>query len=272
MGPPGVAVDVDGNGKPAVGDRDGDTVPDAEGYDTPHSADAPGVCGNGVDDDPGDLEGDTVPDPRPDGVADDGCQVTLTPLERCAEIIDDGILNADEDFLEDRLSIDITVGAHPGPGGGIPADRPIKAWFYELSWDNDVLDIVRHNGNFLILASGGGAPFAILSFFAPGPFSPFFAEGHDSGPRESGPGVVGRLTIEGNAAGIARLTMSDAGFLDTASQTFKIDKINHAKVAVSKDVNGDTVISGPKEMFRCCPPGFDNAARHSSRPCGSRRR
>jgi len=100
---------------------------DAEGYDAPDPRDSPGVCGNGLDDDAG-VDPDGIPLP-PDGVADDGCVVTLTPLERCAEIIDDGMLNADEDLLvvgQDRLSMDLTVGAQPGPGGGIPADRRLK--------------------------------------------------------------------------------------------------------------------------------------------------
>lgn len=120
VGPHGVAQGVTDNGWPAVGDRDGDAVADAEGYDTPDPGDAPGICGNGLDDDLGDSDGDTTPD-APDGVADDGCVVPLSPRETCIEIIDDGILNADEDSLvagQDRAVIDITVGAQPGPGGG----------------------------------------------------------------------------------------------------------------------------------------------------------
>jgi hypothetical protein len=73
VGPHGVAQGVTANGQPAVGDRDGDGVVDAEGYDTPDSGDSPGVCGNGLDDDLRRLRfGDTVAD-APDGVADDGC-------------------------------------------------------------------------------------------------------------------------------------------------------------------------------------------------------
>ena len=190
-----------------------------------------------------------------DGVADDGCQVTLTPLEQCAEIIDDGVLNADEDSLfasQDRLSIDITVGAQPGPGGGVPADRLISNWKIFFKWDADVIDVDRLNRNFLLLASGGRFPFGGDEHPMQALTSPLFATGFDHGPKESGPGVLARLTIEGNAAGTANLTLNP--FVDdAASVPIAIDWVLSARVAVSKDVDGDTKISGPREVFRCCP-------------------
>jgi hypothetical protein len=265
MGPPGVAVDVAGNGKPAVGDRDGNSVPDAEGARDLVNG-VVGTCGNNIDDDQGDWDGDTVIANTPvsfseiDNVADDGCQVTLTPLEQCAEIIDDDVLNADEDFLvagQDRLSIDITVGAQPGPGGGIPADRLLQNWKMFFRWDADVIDVDLFNRNFLLLASGGGSPFGgdggdVADL--PETTSPLFATGFDNGPKEAGPGILARLTIEGNAAGMANLVISPS--IDDAANIFiTIDTILSARVAVSKDVDGDTVISGPgREVFRCCAP------------------
>src|SRR3972149_8958182 len=98
VGSPGVTQGVTDNGLPAVVDRDGDGINDAEGYDTPDAGDRPGICGNGIDDDLADSDADTVPD-APDGSIDDGCTVALTVRETCLEIIDDGILNADEDSL-----------------------------------------------------------------------------------------------------------------------------------------------------------------------------
>jgi hypothetical protein len=61
------------------------------------------------------------------------------------------------------------------------------------------------------------------------------------------------LTIEGNAAGMANLVISPS--IDDAANIFiTTDTILSARVAVSKDVDGDTVISGPgREVFRCCP-------------------
>jgi len=303
MGPPGVAVDVEENGKPAAGDRNFDLIPDAEGFgakvcswsffgspgdgvdddgDTVADDGCPdsgvpssgtpeqGLCGNGIDDDPsvGPIPPGTM---TFDGAADDGCQVTLTPLEQCAEIIDDGILNADEDFLvggQDRLSIDITVGAQPGPGGGIPADRRLKTSFIILDWEADVIDIDSFNPNFLILASGGGL-LTVIAPPLPDLVPPFFAIADELGPMESGPGVIARLTIEGNGAGMANL-LYEGGFDDFASVSITMDRILQARVAVSKDVNGDTVISGPKEIFRCCPApavGHVLARSHRQQAC-----
>jgi hypothetical protein len=131
------------NGRPTTGDRDGDTVADANGYDTPDPGDTPGICGNGLDDDQGDTDGDTVPDGPLDGVADDGCQMPLTPVETCINIIDDGVKNADEDAVvagQDRAMIDVTVGLAVALSG-IPGSRPMSAWQYSLNWDVDVLDI-----------------------------------------------------------------------------------------------------------------------------------
>ena len=156
MGPTGVNQGILANGRPAVGDRNADGLMDAEGYDTPDPGDAPGVCGNGIDDDLSDSDADTVPD-LADNSIDDGCQVTLTAREPCINMIDDGVLNGDEDTLvtgQDRASIDLTVGQQPGPGGGVPVSRLMSSWQYTLNWDVDVMDIDIQSANFLILAAG----------------------------------------------------------------------------------------------------------------------
>ena len=71
LGPAGTNAGVTGNGLPAVGDRNGDGLVDAEGAPDPASGGVPGgICGNDIDDDP-DVSAVL------DGVADDGCQVTL---------------------------------------------------------------------------------------------------------------------------------------------------------------------------------------------------
>ena len=69
LGPSGTNVGVTANGTPAVGDRDGDGVVDAEGAPD-RGGNPPGFCGNGLDDDP-DVSAVL------DGVADDGSEVTL---------------------------------------------------------------------------------------------------------------------------------------------------------------------------------------------------
>src|SRR3989304_8672954 len=102
------------NGDPAVGDRDANGHPDAEGAADQING-IVGTCGNGIDDDGWDADADTVVDTF-DGVADDGCVQTLGPRDTCIEIWDDGMLNQDEDTA-DRAFIDITVGSAPRGGG-----------------------------------------------------------------------------------------------------------------------------------------------------------
>ena len=71
LGPSGTNVGVTANGTPAVGDRNGDGLVDAEGAPDPASGGVPGgICGNDIDDDP---DASAVLD----GVADDGSEVTL---------------------------------------------------------------------------------------------------------------------------------------------------------------------------------------------------
>jgi len=268
VGPPGVNVGVEGNGKPAVGDRDFNGVPDAEGYDTSWPGDAPGLCGNGMDDDQADPNGDTVPGPGGfDGIADDGCQVTLTPLETCAEIIDDGILNADEDALvsgQDRLTLDITTGAHPGssPGspGGIPTPLNVAAWQLDFNWAPDVIDADVQNIFFLILTDGGAQPFTNVSEALPQIASPFVAGVADGGLPDDGSGVLTRITVEGNTAGVATLSLSDVVIYGYPDQgPIPIDLFNSASVAVSKDGPdaGTTIGDSGGEMFQC-PTPFDS--------------
>ncbi|HLC28469.1 MAG TPA: hypothetical protein VJL07_03380 [Dehalococcoidia bacterium] len=102
--------------------------------------------------------------------------------------------------------------------------------------------------NFLIVSSGG--PNLIVNALLPNLFPPFFAEVDDITARESGPGVIARLTIEGNGAGIADAVYV-GGFDDFASVSISMNKLLKSRVAVSKDVNGDTLISGPEEVFTC---------------------
>ena len=266
MGPPGIASGVESNGKPAAGDRDGDGVVDAEGYE-PFPGGTPGICSNGVDDDRGDWNASTVVGDATgeiDGVADDGCVVTLTPRETCAEIIDDGVLNADEDELvsgQDRASLDITVGHQPGPGGEIPASRPFYRLQLDIRWDTDVFDVDGVNVHFLLLAEGGASPFTVSIPYLPVTTSPFVALAVDPGPRETGlAGVLARLRIEGNAAGVANITFEPGGTLigDHFAEVIPIDKLNGARVAVSKDGpdEGASIGDSPGERFRCSGPEY----------------
>ena len=276
MGRGGVAVGVEDNGKASVGDRNGDGVNDSEGAPPAPVPGAPdtgvsgNLCGNGLDDDQSDIDGSTVIGDSPsetDGIADDGCQVTLTPLDICREIINDNILNADEDTLagtQDRISIDVTTGAHPGtsPGspGGIPASRGMSAWQFNFTWTPDVGEVDANNIAFLVHADGAAAPLSNLSESLPGLTSPYTAAVSDGGASDDGSGVITRLTFEGTAAGLATLSIPNDFSLvvvDDTNTTIPADAVNDAQVAVSKDgPDADTIIGdSPGEGFSCPDSG-----------------
>ena len=255
LGPAGTNVGVEGNGKPAVGDRDGDGVVDAEGAPDP-GGNPMGVCNNGLDDDSGGPF--AVP---PDGVADDGCQVTLTPRETCAEIIDDGLLNADEDFI-DTLSVDVTVGVQPGVSPGVPGGVPpfngingtTSAWGYTLNWVPELLRVnAPRQVHFLIHTDGAASPFIDISATLPDLASPWTAGVADGGFTDDGSGVLNRIRIEGDVAGLANLTLSDEFFSDRNGPPIPVDLLNGAQTAVSKDGpdSGTAIGDSPGEQYDC---------------------
>jgi hypothetical protein len=260
VGPPLVASEAEANGNPAAGDRNGDTVIDAEGIDTLDPGDDPGVCGDGLDDDQADTNGDTVPGPGGfDGVADDGCQMAITPPDTCVEIMDDNILNGGEDFLlggQDLASIDVTVGRHEGqqfgPSGGIDASRPLTGWQFNVNFGSSVT-VRSHSPYFILLADGGGAPFVVSDSGLPDTTTPFFASASDSGPGETSTGVLARLTVEGVAAGISNLSLSNVVMTDNMGEEIPVAQFETAKVAVSKDGPdaGSTIGDDFNERYRC---------------------
>jgi len=157
------------NGDAAVGDRDANGQPDAEGAaDQGPPPGIVGVCGNGIDDDQGDWDFSGTVGDAPgeiDGVADDGCVATLSVRQTCANISNNNILDADEDAV-DRIVLDVTVGQQPGtaPGspGGIPTDRPMTSFQFNFNWDNDVMDLISRSPFFLITAAGTAQPFSSI--------------------------------------------------------------------------------------------------------------
>jgi len=283
-----LASPVDGsNGVSAAGDRNADTVPDAEGAQTnppcdgygldddldgtvddgctggPAAVGPPefGLCGNNLDDDAMDLDGSTLIGDfggERDFTADDGCVVTLSPWDACIEIIDDNVLDAGEDIVSDRAFIDVTVGS--SSGGGIPGTRPLTAFGFTLNWDVDVVDVVAKSGLFLIVSQGGGSPFSDIAV-TPTLVSPFGHAISDAGPYESGAGVLSRVTIEGNAAGLADLTLTGLSLKDPNLVDIPIDTVNNAQVAVSKDgADPGTVIGDSAGEEFHCPGELDLVA------------
>lgn len=261
-----ISIDMNsaGNGTPAVGDRDGDGVVDAEGGADDVNG-LVGVCGNGLDDDTGDFNGSTVIGDAAgeiDGSPDDGCQVLLSTRETCREIMDDGVLSAGEDAT-DRLFVDVTVGAQPGPGGGVPSDRNMSAFQFALIWSVDIIEAPAANAAFLIHSAGTSQPYFVIYLtdaYGPPP-GVTLAVADGVGPVDSGAGILGRITVDGKAAGFADLTLGQADvypvelpvIYDDFNEEIPIDVINGAQIAVSKDGPdaGTTVGDSTGELFTC---------------------
>ncbi len=245
-------------------DADGWTNDGCPAVGTPET----GLCGNSIDDDP--WRSVTLPTFRFDSVGDDGCVVRLSRQETCVEIIADGQFNADEDLDADLALFDITVGAQPGPGGGIPASRPIKAWQFDLNWSVDVLDVLVADQAFLIHSAGARAPFGNIQDLTPND-SPFTHAVSDGGPPESGPGVLDRFLIIGNAAGLADFTVTNIELVDAVSLRIPIEVVRTAKLAVSKDGPDDGTVIGDSlgELFGCGPDhDHDGVYNVDETPCG----
>jgi hypothetical protein len=292
-------MDPTGNGTPAAGanpwpEAEGSLTTNCDTYDSdldgtvddgclggPAAVGGPegGVCGNGLDDDQADLDlsgiiGDAGGEI--DGVADDGCVVTLGARQDCVEIIDDGVLNGGEDAIvsgQDRAFIDVTVGAQPGPDGGIPGARPMTAFQFSLNWSGDAIDVRLRNPDFLLASGGAGPPWSVASDPFPDPSSPYTVALMDGGPAETGAGVLARITIEGNTAGLANLSLTAKTIRDGLNEGISIAAVNNARVAVSKDLDGDGELEIPgdlgQELFNCGADGDgDGVHDESEGECG----
>ena len=186
-----------------------------------------------------------------DGFFEDGCVQTLSARQVCAAIIDDGALNADEDSTaygvapvgsgspagSDKVIFDITAGAQPGtsPGspGGVPASRPIAQTNLRINWSPDVLQVSPVGGvgddaapvinpQFLMASAAGYASFAPTSIVTQ-TGSVLITRG-DSGTAETGAGVLMRMSLEGNAAGLGTLTLTDVDIRDTLNHDMADDE------------------------------------------------
>ena len=54
--------------------------------------------------------------------------------------------------------------------------------------------------------------------------------------------MLSRVTVEGNGAGLAKLRLSCVDIRDAENRSIPADLINGAKIAVSKDLDGDGMI------------------------------
>jgi hypothetical protein len=139
----------------------------------------------------------------------------------------------------------------------------MTAFQFALNWSMDIVDAPSSNPHFLIhFAGAGGEGYTIIN----GPFGPpsngmGLAVSDYSPYHESGPGVLGRIALEGNTAGFAQLTLRSENLepsgppliFDGANEDTPFDLVNSAQVAVVKDGvdAGMTIGDSLGELFTC---------------------
>jgi hypothetical protein len=154
----------------------------------------------------------------------------------------------------------------------MPLDRPLTAFQFNVEWSavtgaNDVLNVGVANPYFLIVSLGDepGGPFIIFPDLssATSPYSLGVVGGGvipGYNHLESGPGVLARVTIEGNDAGLTRIahdltSVTSLLLLDDQNEEVPVGTVNNAFLAVSKDLDGDGTVepvgSLGRELFTC---------------------
>jgi len=155
--------------------------------------------------------------------------------EFCARIDRNGEMDGDEDTV-DGLMIDVTAGPE-----GIPANNPMIAFAFTLSYDAGLADIVNDDVDFL-LASFPGSDVLDVSDELPDNDGVFNSAALDlnTEPRavESGPGVLTRITIvplAAGPAGVHDLVLQGAGHVNAQGVGSAPEVLNHAILAIDTD-------------------------------------
>jgi hypothetical protein len=160
--------------------------------------------------------------------------LSIGTVESCAEIVNNGLLDADEDAV-DAVQADISVvgtgiPAYSDSGTPIPSDDlgGLLGFAYDLTFDGSVAQLLSVDGNqmlgaasgsnVIIADNGGGAAQTFPN--SSGRSTPAAA---DTGPvpvsLESGAGILTRISIEGTAAtGV----VDGSGFLFTSAAAFDV--------------------------------------------------
>ncbi len=140
---------------------------------------------------------DMDPDGTPANTA-----TSLGSIEGCARINANGTLDADEDTTADTITVDVTAT-------DIPVAAPMQGFQYILNYDEAKLTIQSSASDFLLNVTSGSSIFANDE---PTPDTNgdgrFVAGALDIGPpgtEETGPGVLGQLTVSSDAGAAAGL-------------------------------------------------------------------
>jgi subtilisin family serine protease len=159
---------------------------------------------------------------------------SLGSTETCAQINENGFLDADEDAI-DMVRMDVVAGPH-----GIPASNPMIGFSFTLEYPAGSLRVAEGNAGFM-LASGAGSSVSDANDPVPdadGRWTGAAVDTNTGGPGnapESGPGVLERIGIESvdsSLPGVHLLALRDAFHLNANNESFAPDNSGYGVLAV----------------------------------------
>jgi hypothetical protein len=147
----------------------------------------------------------------------------------------------------DTISIDVGV-----PEPGIADDRGLAGYQFRLFYDPLVLRVVADDSeqlmdqapssNLVPLADpkpdSDGVYFTAVVDFGPSGIEP-------DGTSEVGPGVIARVTLEAQAAGMSGLVLQDVILKDDSGEDIEIDSVQSASIYVGEPCPGSSPNSSP---------------------------
>lgn len=151
---------------------------------------------------------------------------SIGPVESCARINVNGVIDADEDGV-DTVDVDVATGP-----AGIPASNPIIAYQFELTYPAAAVQVVGEDTDFLLFSGPGSSQAVSLSEPLPdsdGTFRSTAVDAYSNRPGnipEFGPGVLSRLTLSpaSPSPGLYELGISVySGHIDTSNTAFAPD-------------------------------------------------
>ena len=129
------------------------------------------------------------------------------------------------------LTLDITIDSVPavGEGGG-----GITGFLFTLGYDRSKVTVSALDHD-MLLAANPGSQLIPLSDATPDTDGSLLVAAVDFGDptaAESGSGVLARITLEGVGPGVSDLTLTGVTILDDSRQTYSVDNVLAAQVAV----------------------------------------
>jgi hypothetical protein len=176
-----------------------------------------------------------------DGSVDDGCP-TLGTVQTCVETTNGSSLN-----------IDVIVDA-------VPLERPLTAFQYHLSYNPGVVRVTAQNDSFLLAGDSGSYAGTFQPGTLPDTDGVFRASAWDtagSASRETGAGVLSRVTLQATGSGVSSLSLGNILLLDDTNTDIPRSNTLGATIVVdnpgacANDPDKDGVINPPVGPDNC---------------------